>query len=224
MKKISVLLVVVLISAAVSSQEGNLKKQFYFRLGASVPTWRYYGNDGKTDFSEGTKRIGGIFEVGSIYMLNGIQLAEGMRLGINVDYLSVWVNRFTYNGGSPSTNFAYLGSKVGPSFSYSPVNHLVFDAYVKFNPVWASMNYLKFGDENTEDELFFGFMGIKYSVGFNVRYSLLMMGFEFNPGFSKLRYYNKDENKLTSDYLGNTNNENDKTPVPCINITLGLSF
>ena len=67
-------------------------------------------------------------------------------------------------------------------------------------------------------------MGIKYSVGLNIRYSVLMLGFEFNPGYNKLRYYDKEEHKITKEYAGNTSNNNDKTPMPCLNFTLGLSF
>jgi|WetSurMetagenome_2_1015567.scaffolds.fasta_scaffold35201_1 hypothetical protein len=225
MKKLTIILIAVMMSSSVFSQDGNLKKQFYLRLGASIPTWKYYGYNGKSDWSESTKRIGGLFEIGSIYMLNGIKLMDGMRLGINVDYLSVNMNRFTTGGNSYSENFAFIGSKIGPSFSYSPVKHLVFDAYGKFNPVWVASDFINYSDNSSSNEMFLGFMGIKYSVGLNVRYSVLMLGFEFNPGYAKLRYYNKDENKLTKTYMGSYKDQNSKkTPVPCMNFTLGLSL
>jgi len=225
MKKLFVLLVSAIITSAVFPQDGNLKKQFYLRFGASLPTWKYYGLEDKKDFPENTKRIGGIFEVGSIYMLNGIKLPDGMRIGINVDYLSLNMNRFTFSDDAFKTTFLFLGSKIGPSFSYSPVKHLVFDTYIKFNPVWSAFNYDKSDDSELEDDLYLGFMGIKYSLGLNVGYSVLMLGFEYNPGYAKLRYYDQEENELTREYMGNADDLNgNKTSVPCFNMTLGLSF
>jgi len=225
MKKVFIVLLLAATSFAGFSQDGNLKKQTYFRVGLSLPTWRYIGYDGKSDWDEGDiKRIGGIFETGSIFMLNAIKLAPGMRIGINVDYLSVNYHKFSSSENDVSLNFFYAGSKIGPSFSYSPVNKLVFDAYFKFNPVWVAGSMWKYDSELTDDQFLLGFMGIKYSVGLNVRYSILMLGFEFNPGYAKFRYYDTEEKKLTDDYLGNDDDNGDKTPVPGINFTLGLSF
>lgn len=206
------------------TQDGNLKKQTYFRFGLSVPTWKYYGFDGKDEWADNTKRIGGVFEVGNIFMLNGIKLAPGMRLGINVDYLSVNLHRFRLDSelSTYSENLLFIGSKIGPSFSYSPVDRLVFDAFVKFNPVWVASDFLSLDAE--ENEFFLGFLGIKYSVGMNIRYSILMMGFEFNPGFAKLRWFDKEAKELTDDYIGNMNDFSNKTPVPGMNFTIGLSF
>lgn len=209
------------------AQDGKLKNQFYLRVGYSLPGWKYYGLDGKTDWSDAMyaspKRFGGAFELGSIFMLNSIPLMDGMRIGINVDYLSVAAHQFSFTGTDATTNFIFVGSKIGPSFSYSPVNRLVFDTYVKFNPAWAVLNYQKYmGLE--DDEFFGGFMGIKYSVGMNVRFSVLMMGVEFNPGAAKLKHWNKDDNKFEDLYLGNVDDDGDKTPVPGLNFWLGLSF
>jgi hypothetical protein len=100
---------------------------------------------------------------------------------------------------------------------------LVFDAYFKLNPIWAASSMAIYNDQNIDDRIYFGFLGIKYSVGFNIRYSKAMLGFEFNPGFVKFREYDTDEGKLTDHYIGNIN-AGDKTPVPGINLTLGVSF
>jgi hypothetical protein len=186
-----------------------------------MPTWKYFGHDGKSDWSGGYKRMGGIFEFGSIFMLNSIKLAPGMRIGINVDYLSIDYHRFSSSSLDQKYHFGYLGSKIGPSFSYSPVNRLVIDTYFKFNPVWVAGSEWLLYDE---DNFFLGFMGIKYSVGLNVRYSILMVGFEYNPGYAKFRWYDKDNSELSDEYMGNGNDNGDKTPVPGMHFTLGLSF
>jgi hypothetical protein len=224
MKKLLAIIMLVATTVAGFSQDGNLKKQTYFRVGLSVPTWKYLGLDGKSDWPDEMKRTGGLFEVGHIYMLNKIKIANGMRIGINVDFLSLDYHRFSVKSAKYSSNFVYVGSKIGPSFSYSPVKRLVFDTYFKFNPVWVAGDATMFHDESTDDQFYMGYMGIKYSVGLNVRYSILMLGFEFNPGFAKLRYYNTDENKLTDEYMSNDSDNGKKTNVPGFNITLGLSF
>jgi hypothetical protein len=223
MRKLVITFLLTTILIAARAQDGDLKKVNYLRLGFSLPTWKYYGWDDKSDWDDNTKRIGGMLEAGSIYILNGIKIADGMRLGINVDYLSMTYHLLRETDRNYGYHFMYLGSKVGPSFSYSPTDRLVLNAYFKLNPVWVAGSMWLFNDDNMDDRIYIGFMGIKYSVGFDIRYSMAMLGFEFNPGFVKFREYNTDENKLTDHYLGNIN-AGDKTPVPCINLTLGLGF
>lgn len=224
MKKAFIFILLTAFAVAANSQDGNLKKQTYFRLGLSIPTWKYMGFDNKDDWGDDTRRTGGIFEVGSIFMLNSIKIAHDMRIGINVDYLSIDYNRFSTKGSDFSDNFAYIGSKIGPSFSYSPVSKLVFDTYFKFHPVWVAGDFISYKDENFDDEFYLGFIGIKYSVGLNVRYSIAMLGFEINPGFARFKQYDDDENKLSDIYLGNADDNGDRTPVPAFHVTLGLSF
>jgi hypothetical protein len=225
MKKTFVVVLLLATYIAAFTQDGNLKKQTYFRFGFSFPTWKYFGYDGRDEWNDDTKRTGGVFEVGNIFMLNSIKLAPGMRLGINADYLSVDFHSFSLDSELDSyrENLLFIGSKIGPSFSYSPVKRLVFDAFVKFNPVWVAGDFYSL-PSTEENDFYLGFLGIKYSVGMNVRYSILMMGFEFNPGFVKLRWFDKDARELTEEYIGNMNDNSNKTPVPGMNFTIGLSF
>lgn len=223
MKKLTLMMMLLAAGIVAFPQGGDLKKQTYFRLGFSIPSWKYRGYE-KDDWGSEFNRIGGIFEAGSIFMLNSIKLAPGMRIGINIDYLSVNYHRFGLQEEDASENFIYIGSKVGPSFSFCPVQRLVFDAYAKINPVWVAGGLMYYNSELFDDEVYLGFMGIRYSVGLNVRYSILMLGVEFNPGFAKLRYWDPDEKELTDEYLGNANDNKDKTPVPGVNFTVGLSF
>jgi hypothetical protein len=227
MKKLTGIILLLAMVVAMNAQDGDLKKQTYFRFGFSLPSWKYVGNENRDDWGgDFTKRAGGIFEVGNIFILNSIKLSPGMRIGINVDYLSLVYNRFAFDNSLylKSSNFMFFGSKIGPSFSYSPVQHLTFDAYFKFNPVWAAANYTALIDDTAGDNFYLGFMGIKYSVGLNVRYSLLMVGFEFNPGFAKMKYFDDDAGEFTDVYYSNVNDNGKKTPVPAMNFTVGLSF
>lgn len=208
---------------AAKSQDGNLANSTYVRFGWALPSWKYYGWDDKTDWNESIRRTGAILEIGTIYMLNGVRFADDMGIGIHVDYLSFAYHRFQDTDTDYSNHFVFVGTKIGPSFSYSPVNKLVLDAYFKFNPVWATGSLVLFNQEGMEDRAYGGFLKLKYSVGFNVRYGIAMLGFDFNPGAVKLREYDVDEKEFTENYLGNTN-AGDKTPVPGINLTLGLCF
>ena len=221
MKKLLALVLLVSTALAVYTQDGNLKKQTYLRIGYSLPTWKYFGLTDKSDWGDDFKRIGGVFEVGNIFMLNGIKLSPGMRLGINIDYLSVNYHRFSNEAVTFKENIVFVGSKIGPSFSYSPVDRLVFDAFFKFNPVWVAADIASQGDEK---DFFMGFLGIKYGVGLNVRYSVLMLGFEINPGFVKMKLYDEEENSFTDEYRSNATDNGKKTNAPGINFTVGLSF
>lgn len=161
MKKALMILTLMAIVFAGYAQDGNLKKQTYFRIGLSSPSWKYFGMDGKSDWSDDTKRIGGLFEVGNIFMINSLKIAPDMRLGINVDYLSVNYHKFSNSENDFKMNFFFFGSKIGPSFSYSPVSKLVFDVYAKINPVWVAGSVFAYNDELNDDEFFLGFMGVK---------------------------------------------------------------
>jgi hypothetical protein len=223
MKKIFVFAVLAAMFCIGYSQDGNLKSKVYFRFGYSVPGWKYAGNDGKSDWNDGTKRVGGSFEVGHIYMINALKIAPGMRIGINVDYLSLAFNRFKFQ--DQNQNFVFAGSKIGPSFSYSPVKHLVFDAYFKFNPVWSAAAFIPSNIDNVDDRFYLGYMGLKYSAGLNVRYSLLIVGVEINPGIARnMKLWDNNNNNFSDVYLDNVNDNSHKFSVPAMNITIGMNF
>jgi len=225
MKKTIVILLLFLAAFNLRAQDGNLEKQTYIRAGYSFPTWRYFGYSGKSDWEANVpKRSGFLLEFGNIFMLNSLKIGPGMRLGINIDYLSLNYNKLYFKDAGIRDHFAFVGSKIGPSFSFCPVQRLTFDTYFKINPIWVAVNAEVSEDEGTEDLLWIGFMGLKYSLGLNVRYSILMLGFEFNPGFARLREYDNDENKLTKVFRGNPGSNKERTTVPSMNFTLGLSF
>ena len=91
MKKLLVVILAVYVSASAFSQGGgDLENQFYFRFGLSKPTKSYLGVNDNT-FWDDVKKTGGVFELGSIFMLNSLPFPDGLRLGINADYAE-----FTY--------------------------------------------------------------------------------------------------------------------------------
>jgi hypothetical protein len=216
MKILTVLLVFVCIATSSFSQgTGDLENQFYIRLGLSQPTRSHPGFDRYGSNWDEISRIGGIFELGSIYMINSKPLADGLRLGINVDYIEFayhyfydstlfymtdGINNVTYG------HFLKLTSNIGPSITYSPVTDFALDLFVKLKLPWITYINEYIEDSLTGVDDFIDFLGIGYKIGFNVRYRIFIGGFEFST----------DKLKFGADYS--------KASLPCYNITLGFSF
>lgn len=207
--------------------KGDLDNQFYFRGGLCRPTWNYGFAEKKSDYEDFNgdtpKRSGFAFELGNIFMLNSLPLADGLRLGINADYLSLYNAKFVHDDYKFNTFF--FGSKVGPSLTYSPVSNLEIDVFAKIHPVWFAL-----GTETNEDNSFADVMSdgnfnaaalkMKYSVGFNVRYAIAMIGFDFCPGKMKTYSYSDGEKADERDQDEDGNNPRYNT----FNMTVGLSF
>lgn len=222
MKKLTILFVAVVLSSAAFAQ-GELDNEFYFRGGISSPGWGQYGGS-QSDWNDSgyDKKKGFMFEIGSIFMLKSVPMPDGMALGINVDYLSIYWHQFIRETAVQRTDIANLrfDSKVGPSFSYSPVKNLAFDAYVKADFSWVTATAIVYDSNSADADGFGDVVAVGLSTGFNVRYSVLMLGFEFNTISPKLESVD-----VTGEYLGNRDDANsDKSPLPSISFTIGLSF
>ncbi len=222
MKKLFLVTVIMVFAAGIYAQ-GDLDNAFYFRFGYSKPTKAYGGID-NDDIWDDMKRNGIMFELGHIFYFNSLKMADGLRLGLNADYLNMTYHSIKHEEIDNIKSRIFLfGSKIGPVISYSPVDKLVFDAFVKLNPVWVST--LVDDTYGNESEVFVGFMGIGYSFGINVRYSILMVGFDFNKSWNKMRWIDDDGNLSDDIFVGNaSDNDKDYTPVPNFNISIGLAF
>ena len=82
----------------------------------------------KNDWGDYTSKYGANFDLGSIFMIQP-WAAKNMALGINVDYLYLNYGNFKIDDYDYENNLGSLrvGSKIGPSFSYSPVKNMAFD-------------------------------------------------------------------------------------------------
>ena len=79
MKKITILLIVFGISFITYAQENRgLDNRFYVRIGFSSPTNSYFGGD--SDSWENLKKTGGVFELGSIFMLSSVFVRVAIRI------------------------------------------------------------------------------------------------------------------------------------------------
>ena len=203
------------------SRVDDIKNRFYFRIGFSTPAWKYYGYNDASELKTALgveSKIGANFEVGSIFMLNKIRMAPGLRFGINVDYLSLKAQVFNLPGNENLYNL-FIGSKVGPSLTYMPEKGLSFDIYAKLNPIWVASIYYNKQNYDSGLDTYLGYVQLMYSFGINVKLAFLVVGFEYEIGSLKVK------NTTEGEYWGNASDPNsNKTPMPGFNLSLGLSF
>lgn len=219
MKKLSLLIIAFAFPIiSIAQDEGDLENKFYFRLGLSVPTTSYFGIENNSDWDD-TNRRGGVLELGSIFILNSLQLSDGLRLGINVDYAEFSYHHLSSTMDDSAIGIFTLSSKAGPSISYNIVSDLIIDGYVKFKMPWVAGVAFTDSNGSIEDESFSGTIGTGYSMGINIRYRFVMLCFDFNNAIMKLEH-----SDLSDVYLGNGKDDSDKTPMPCFNYTLGFCF
>ncbi len=235
MQKITTLLLALFLSAQLFSQEfaenpnyysgnqsyqSNLNKRFYFRIGLSLPSWNYYGFANANDLKntlDVKSRVGGNLELGSIFMFHGINIGDDFRLGLIVDWLSFKSQILSKEGSDNIYNF-FLGSKIGPSFTYAPAKAIAFDAYFKLNPIWAGAVFDKKTNYEAATDIYYGYVQFMYSVGLNVRVSVLILGIEYDFGNLKLK---NSEDTYWPNFDDPTSK---KTPMHGINFTIGLNF
>ncbi len=224
MNRIIILTCALTISFTMFSQDyesGDLNKKSYVRAGLSTPTWQYYGFNNANDLKEGLNaesRIGGIFEIGTIFMLNGINVGDHMRFGINADFVSFKTQVFNKPGSENIYNF-FVGSKVGPSFTYAVSKTIAFDVFAKLNPVWAAAIYNNHQNFDNGLDMYYGYVQMMYSAGINVKLAIVMIGFEYDFGSLKLK------NNKEGDYWPNFSDPDSKrTPMHGFNVTFGFCF
>jgi hypothetical protein len=225
MKKLSIILIIFCISFVSYAQDGDgLDNRFYLRGGFSNPTDSYLGYK-NTPFPELISSKGWVFELGSIFMLNNLDLGDGLRLGINVDYAEITYHKFSYEDGFEYVDL-YMGqvsSKVGPSLSFSPVHRLVFDGFFKLKIPWVAFGYFDAPDDpELHESYYLGAIDVGFSTGINIRYGVLMLGFDYSSNNMKM---NSDED--SEEYLGNFLDPSDtgeKTKIAYMNFTIGVNF
>jgi hypothetical protein len=219
MKKLLMISIAFLILGHATSQT-TFDNEFYFRFGYSNPSWKQFGAD-KDLWGDYVKKRGFMGEIGTIFMLKGFGEPENMAIGLDVSYLSIYWHRFTEEVYGYKSDLATLrfDSKVGPSFTYSPIEKLAFDVYVKANISWVTATVFVENNNSDDAEGYGTVFCVGLSTGFNVRYGILMVGFEFNTISPKLEDVDND-----GQYIGNAKNDGDRSPLPSTNFTIGLSF
>lgn len=228
MKKLTTLLAIVLFSFSSFAQD--LSNQFYFRLGYSNPAWTQFSME-KDNWGDGTSKTGATFELGSLFMLQSILNHPNMSFGINADYMYLTYGNFSMgtNGYDQNLGTLRIGSKLGPSFTYSPMDKMAIDVYTKLDIAWGATAVMYADEPSDADDYFIGYGALGFSTGVNFRYGLLIVGLEFNTISPKL-----ESDDFPGIYFGNPgeyanyeyskSNANDKSKMPCMNFTIGMSF
>ncbi|PLX11550.1 MAG: hypothetical protein C0598_07905 [Marinilabiliales bacterium] len=223
MKKYFLILVALLtLTNIISSQDfdaGDLKKRTYIRFGLANPTFSYYGFTDKEDMISEIgyqDRLGGIFEVGTIYPINKLKIAKHLRMGINVDWFALKTHLFKVQNSDLLVNY-FVQSKIGLAFSYPPVKLIQVDVYGKASPIWYGGTLLNYPDMDFDEDNFNGYLQFMYSTGINLKLAFIILGFEYEFGNLKLKNANEE-------FLGNMKNESSKTPMSGLNFSLGVVF
>ena len=198
-----------------STNSGDLESHFYLRFGFSLPTTSYLGVD-DMEFWDSYQRFGGVFEIGHLFIINKAPLADGLRLGINVDYIEFSYNQLAAKDVDFDLGVPKIASKIGPSLSYNPSSKLIFDVFVKAKIPWVG-GIITWTDE--VDDVFLARPGIGIATGINIRYDMFMLGFEFNS--DNMKFENEDS---PGEYFGNLSDDSDKTPMPSFSFSIGVCF
>lgn len=225
MKRLTILFAVIFLSLTAICQE--LDNTVYFRFGYSDPSWNYF-DQGKDYWTEGTKKIGGNFEVGTIFLIKSIIPAENVAIGIDATFLYANFNNF-HNGdetGDVNIGIYRVGSKIGPSFTFSPVEKMAFDVYVKADIAWASLIAPYEEKIDDGDDYYLDYLPVGLSTGLNFRYGILMLGVEYNTISPELE---SDDNRgiywqEMMNVLNGIDDESKKSKMQNLNFTIGMCF
>ncbi len=222
MKKLALLIVALMIVFSADAQK-KFDNEVYFRFGYSNPCWTQFGADKDwwDQWPGTTSRWGLTGEFGTIFMLTTLNRNETLALGLDIDWVSFYWHRFTYEEMNYTLDMATMrfDTKVGPSLTFSPVKRIAIDVFVKADFGWFTGVALIENDDTGDAEGFGDIFAVGLSTGANFRFSILMVGIEFNTITTKLE--NFDESGY---YLDFTDNDSDKSPLPSMNFTVGLSF
>jgi hypothetical protein len=173
MRKIFLTLLALTIVVAAWSQKsgdkGVFDNAFYARIGYAFPGGELKDKEAIT--------AGAQFEIGTIFYVRSVKLPEKLKFGIDATFVSIsgFENLKMMNDQNKSDSYMRAGFKVGPAISYNFVDKWIADLYVKLH----SNQFYTGEDENhgyhANTQKNFG-----TSVGLNIRWKALMLGYEFN--------------------------------------------
>lgn len=225
MKRLTILFSVIFLSLTAICQE--LDSPIYFRFGFSNPSWNYFGQ-GKDYWMDGTKRFGGNFEAGTIFLIKSAIPDKKMAIGIDATFVYANINNFHVGDESGDVNLGIyrVGSKLGPSFTISPMEKMAFDVYVKADIAWATVLAPYEDKLDDGDDYFMDYLPVGLSTGLNFRYGLLMLGVEYNTISAELE---SDDNRGTywqegMNFINGDDDGSKKSKMPNLNFTIGMCF
>ena len=248
-KSLAAIAFIGLFSISASAQKDMFKNGFVLKLGLNMPSSTFADVSQMTvDFGGGLGslpvgtgltpdlKMGYALELGTHFFLNSIEFHEDMRIGIDVSWFDLNYQALKYNDVfDPIPYEGYMGNigaKVGPSFSYSPADNMAIDVAFKWNPVFTIGGVARTTTYTSTDpvtgkpvetEFAEGFgvggFGSRFSPSLAFRYSVLLVGFEYNMGTNDHTAVFADD-RITGPDITGTN----PTPLNSMRINIGFKF
>lgn len=194
--------------------------KFYLRIGASFLESNFlkHLNDGAIEIGEEvlenryTGSTGLNLELGSYYFLHSEPIADLLKVGLDVTFLSLgyipieykWGDLEEYDLLNTSSDFTTIGAKIGPVISFNPLYNLYVDAFAKAAPTLLT----SLTDMDALEEVLFAW---KSDIGVNLRYKKGTLTASYEGGTFK---------PDPADFLY----QEPKIPMGMFQIKLGLQF
>ena len=143
-------------------------------------------------------------DLGWMFYIGPAFANKHLRVGIDATFLSFWLN-FTSpvlsNSKSNQHYYYFGGQKFGPVFTINIVDRLNLDISYKIN---ANFSYYYGEWENYVEAQFskYGVNFLQQEVSMNIRYSLLMLSFQYN--FGDMKYNNMSSSRPSQTIECNT--------------------
>lgn len=221
MKKILLVVIVALSTFVANAQIPMLENVGYVKVGWTFPMGEYYRfKDELKDYGGG--HTGLSLNYGSIYYFAKSPITNRLHIGLNVDWVYLTSDYMSYEYNDETNSITWDGyneelryaMKIGPSLTFKPNSLIQIDAFLKLNPTLGlyvfEANTNQIGIKN-QDGVEFGY-GFQGTVGGQLRFSILVVGLEFDLGDIYYEEYDK------------TVGINDKAGRSTFNLNVGFNF
>ncbi|MBK8808777.1 MAG: hypothetical protein IPO21_19920 [Bacteroidales bacterium] len=203
MKKFYTCVIALIFSVGVFAQDipnhEYLNFSWYRPTGYGLPDFRDAHSEDirfARQFNNGF-HFGGSFAIGSNFYINKMNWVDGLRMGINAEYIEFSANylkgEYQYIVSDEKFHDVHgkISPKVGIVISYMPLKIMKMDLFVRWAPafgVWymydEEHSYNFYGYEKLENTAFEYALN-RFSFGFNYRISVIRIGVEYINGVSK---------------------------------------
>jgi len=130
-------------------------------------------------------------DMGSIYYLKRIALPSNMCVAINLTWIDIstfatsWKDSYpkTFGTGYSTGVLQMYGVKIGGLFTFNPLPKMYIDGFINMHPTYSLIDVsLDSKRYYNADPLFLDGVSMRYNFGANFRYSLLLVGADFDFG------------------------------------------
>lgn len=183
---------------AAGNRPNHVKGGFYFKVGPvfSISDFHYgqtlsINNPNTTPhlykLTYLPAKIGPALDMGFLIYLGPSFANNYLRAGIDATFFSFWFNSTSpVNSNERYKHYYYfVGQKFGPVISFNPVDLLVIDFSYKINANFG-YHYDEWDDLQKAQYSDYGYNIWGQEVSLNIRYGIILLGFQYN--FGKITY------------------------------------